>query len=100
MGKILRHSIIENVPFWVLAGISITMGVTAFFMPPKAEIHPSVLRFISWMFAFAALWTVFVSMIRGIDARVTHGKTSLEVGDFDKKPNQPTEPNETYNEEP
>ena len=91
MGKILKHSIIENVPFWVLAGISIAMGVTAFFMPPKAEIHPSVLRFISWMFAFAALWTVFVSMIRGIDARVRHGKTSLEVGNFDNDTPQNTE---------
>ena len=58
MGKILKHSVIENVPFWILMGISIAMGVTAFFIPPKAEIHPSVLRFISWMFAFAALWNL------------------------------------------
>ena len=83
MGNTLKHSVVENVPFWVLAGISIAMGVTAFFIPPRAEIHPSVLKFVSWMFAFAALWTVFASMKRGLDARVRHGKTSLEVGSFD-----------------
>ena len=34
MKQIFRHSVIENVPFWVLAGASIVMGVIAFFMPP------------------------------------------------------------------
>lgn len=83
MGKILSHSIIENVPFWIMTGIAITIGIIAFFVPPKAEIHPSVLRYISWLFAFAALWTVFVAMIRGIDARLTHGKTSVMFGNLD-----------------
>ena len=71
------------------------MGIIAFFIPPKAEIHPSVLRFISWVFAFAALWTVFVAMVRGIDARITHGKTSLAMGNFDEPKNgSPIEPHE------
>ena len=90
MGKILRHSVIENIPFWILAGVSIAVGITAFFIPPKAEIHPSVLKFISLLFAFAALWTAFVAMVRGIDARVTHGKTSVEVGNFDDSPSNGT----------
>lgn len=85
MGKILKHSVLENVPFWILAGIAMGVGITAFFIPPMAEIHPSVLRFISWAFAFAALWTAFVSMMRGIDARIQHGQTSLTIGDIDKK---------------
>ena len=85
MGKIIKHSVIENVPFWILAGLAMAIGITAFFIPPMAEIHPSVLRFISWAFAFAALWTVFASMMRGIDARLQHGKTSLTVGNLDGK---------------
>lgn len=83
MGKILKHSIVENVPFWILAGIAIVVGIVAFFIPPKAEIHPSVLRYISWLFAFAALWTVFMAMMRGIDARITHGKTSVTLGSLE-----------------
>ena len=89
MGKIIKHSIIENVPFWILAGVAIAIGVTAFFIPPQGVIDPSVLKFISWMFAFTALWTVFAAMMRGIDARVTHGKTSLIVGSLENKDTMP-----------
>lgn len=99
MGKILKHSIIENVPFWILAGIAVALGIIAFFIPPKAEVHPSVLKLISWIFAFTALWTVFVAMVRGIDARITHGKTSLAVGDFDPKAQQPPHRDEPIEEE-
>lgn len=97
MGKILKHSIIDNVPFWILSGIAVTLGIIAFFIPPKAEIHPSVLKFISWIFAFTALWTVFVAMVHGIDARITHGKTSLAIGDSD--PNTPQSPQRTNPDE-
>lgn len=89
MGKILKHSIVENIPFLILAGVSIIIGIIAFFVPPKAEIHPSVLHLISWYFAFAALWSVFVAMIRGIDARIQHGKTSLTVGSLEGKETKP-----------
>ncbi len=85
MARIIKHSVIENVPFWILAGMAIAIGVTAFFIPPQGVIDPSVLKFISWMFAFAALWTVFAAMMRGIDARLQHGKTSLTVGNLDGK---------------
>ena len=89
MARIIKHSVIENVPFWILAGVAIAIGVTAFFIPPQGVIDPSVLKFISWMFAFAALWTVFAAMMRGIDARVTHGKTSLTVGSLEDKDTMP-----------
>ena len=98
MGKILKHSIVENIPFWILAGVSIVIGIIAFFVPPKAEIHPSVLHLISWYFAFAALWSVFVAMIRGIDARIQHGKTSLTVGSLEGKETKPA-PNDNEPEE-
>lgn len=100
MEKILKHSIIENIPFWILAGIAVVIGIIAFFIPPKAEIHPSVLKFISWMFAFAALWTVFVAMVRGIDARITHGKTSLAMGSSaGSTPEQPKQYEEETDEQ-
>lgn len=83
MKQIFRHSVIENVPFWVLAGASIVMGVIAFFMPPAGEIDPSVIKFIAWMFAFAALWTVFVAMVRGIDATISHGQTTVVLNNPD-----------------
>lgn len=99
MGKILTHSIVDNIPFWVLAGASIIIGIISFFIPPKGEVQPSVLRLISWFFAFAALWTVYVAMIHGIDARVQHGKTSLTVGNLENKDHAPRAPEPYFEEE-
>ncbi len=98
MGKILKHSVVENVPFWILAGVAMALGITAFFIPPRAEIHPSVLRLISWIFAFTALWTVFAAMMRGIDARIQHGQTSLTIGDTER-PQRPSQDDEEEDEE-
>ena len=85
MGKIIKHSVIENVPFWILSGVALIIGIIAFFLPPMGDIKPNALKFISWIFAFTALWTVFAAMMRGIDARIQHGKTSLTVGNLDGK---------------
>lgn len=95
----MRNSVVENVPFWILSGVAIIIGTIAFFVPPKAEIHPSVLRFISWVFAFAALWTVFVAMVRGIDARLSHGKTTLSIGDRKDSPTSQNNQVDQNNEE-
>ena len=88
MEKILKHSVVENVPFWILAGVALVIGIIAFFLPPMGDIKPNALKFISWIFAFTALWTVFAAMMRGIDARIQHGQTSLTIGDIDKKQNE------------
>ena len=94
MAKIIKQSILENVPFWILMGVSIIMGIIAFFTPPYAEIPKSVLSFISWMFAFAALWTVFVAMKKGLDARVSHGKTALTIGSLEGDEAKEDEPDD------
>ena len=100
MGKIIKHSVIENVPFWILSGVALIIGIIAFFLPPMGDIKPNALKFISWIFAFTALWTVFAAMMRGIDARIQHGKTSLTVGNLDGKENeqQPEDEEEVTNE--
>lgn len=85
MGKIIKHSVVENVPFWILAGVALIIGIIAFFLPPLGDIKPNAMKFISWIFAFTALWTVFAAMMRGIDARLQHGKTSLTVGSLEDK---------------
>ena len=100
MGKIIKHSVIETVPFWILSGVALVIGIIAFFLPPMGDIKPNALKFISWIFAFTALWTVFAAMMRGIDARIQHGKTSLTVGNLDGKETeqQPEDEEEVTNE--
>lgn len=83
MGKILKHSTIENVPFLFLMVVSAIMGIWAFYTPPRAEIPKSVLNFISLMIVFAALWTVFVALKRGLDAKFSHGNTALTIGSLE-----------------
>ena len=84
MGKIIRHATIENIPFWVFAIISSGMGIASFIVPPPGEIHPSVLKFISWMFAFAALWVFVTAFKEGLDARFQKGDLSVTLGNLDK----------------
>ena len=71
-----------------MAGVALIIGIIAFFLPPMGDIKPNALKFISWIFAFTALWTVFAAMMRGIDAKLQHGQTSLTIGDINKKTEQ------------
>ena len=63
--------------------VSIALGITGFFMPPKGIIDGSVLTFIGELFAFATLGVVWHAMKKGIDAKVKHGNTELTIGDSD-----------------
>ena len=84
MGKIIRHSTLENIPFMIMMGVSILMGIIAFCTPPKYDIPKSVLSFISLMLVFSALWIAFVALKKGIDAKFSYGQTSLELNNPDQ----------------
>ena len=84
MGKIIRHATLENIPFWVFAVISAGIGIAGFIVPPHGELHPSILKFISWMFAFDALWVFFKAFKEGLDARFQKGDVSVTLGNLDK----------------
>ena len=83
MAEIIKQATGRNIPFWVCLSISIALLVGAFFVPPQGQIDGSVLTAVGEMFGFAALWTVWLAIKKGVDARVTHGKTSLTVGSLD-----------------
>ena len=85
MGKIIRHATLENIPFWVFAIISAGIGIASFVVPPPGEIHPSVLKFISWMFAFASLWVFMRAFKEGLDARFQKGDMSVTFGSLNDK---------------
>lgn len=83
MVKIIKQATIHNTPFWVFSAISVSIGVASFIIPPTGIIETSVLKFISWMFAFATLYVVMTSIKEGIDARLTKGDIMLEIGSLD-----------------
>ena len=67
----------------VLAACAVALGVASFFMPPKGTIDSSVVAFVGELFAFASLFFAWESVDRGIDAKVKHGATEIELNNPD-----------------
>lgn len=68
----------------IFAAIAIAMGIVAFFTPPPWEIHSSVIAFTGEVFAFVALFFAWEAVDRGIDAKITHGGTEIDLKNPDK----------------
>ena len=60
--------------------MSIALIVAGFCVPPTGVIDGSVLKGVGELFGFATLFTVWLAIKKGTNARVRHGKTSLSVG--------------------
>lgn len=71
---------------------TVGLSIASFIVPPMGVIDPSVLKFASWLFAFASLATLREAIREGIGAKLTHGNTTLEIKDTNgKKPEDPEE---------
>lgn len=79
MSRIFRK-LKSSAPFWVCLFTSIIMLVAGFIIPPRAVINPSVLTAVGELFGFATLWAVVRSIDNGIEAKLTHGNTTLALG--------------------
>ena len=71
----------------VLAAIATVLLILAFFTPPHYIIDASVIAAVGEIFAFAALFMAWESIDRGIDAKVTHGNTTIELNNPDNNGN-------------
>lgn len=80
MVKTIKSAVHHNIPFWVCLSVSIALIVAGFCVPPTGEIDGSVLTGVGELFGFAALYTLWIAIVKGKNARVSHGKTSLSVG--------------------
>jgi len=50
-------------------------------LPPRGKIDPSILTGVGELFGFATLGVVANAIRYGYDAKITHGKTSVEIKD-------------------
>lgn len=64
---------------------SFLLGVVSFVMPPRGAIDSSVVAFVAEIFGFCALLFAWESVERGIDAKIKHGKTEIELNNPDAK---------------
>lgn len=74
-------NIVKNPAFWVCLSLSIALIVAGFCVPPTGKIDGSVLTAVGELFGFATLEVVFNAIRAGVDAKVSHGKTSVTIGD-------------------
>lgn len=76
MKKNVRHSKIAAI---ILTAISVALIVGGFFVPPMGVIDGSVLTAVGLMLAFGALFAVLDAMAMGVDAKLSHNDTTIEI---------------------
>ena len=81
-----------TIAMWVCLLAAIGLYVASFLVPPMGEIHPSVLKAGSWIFAFAGLAELREAVQEGLGFKLTHGDTTVVVQDLDNKPAPPPPP--------
>lgn len=81
-----------TIAMWVCLLAAIGLYVASFQVPPMGEIHPSVLKAGSWIFAFAGLAELREAVQEGLGFKLTHGDTTVVVQDLDSKPAPPPPP--------
>lgn len=62
-----------------MAAVAVVLVVVSFFVPPRGVIDGSVLAAVGELFAFASLFMIWESVDRGMDAKITHGETIIQL---------------------
>lgn len=77
----LKNAIFGNTPFWVLTIACVTLVAAGFLFPfpPDGTIDGSVLAAVGELLGVGAVWCVVLALRAGVDAKVTHGSTSIEL---------------------
>lgn len=64
---------------YALTAVSVGLIVTSFFVPPMGIIDGSVLAAVGEIFGFAALLFGWHAIDKGMDAKITHGSTTIDI---------------------
>lgn len=71
---------------YIAAGLTLLSAaliIGSFFVPPTGVIDGSVLAAVGELFGFAALFAGWEAIDRGIDTKVTHNGTTIELNNPD-----------------
>lgn len=87
-----RVSRSTTIALWVCLGTTIALFATSAYWPPKGVIDPSMFKAAGYLFGFATLFELREAIREGLGVKLTHGGTSLQVGDLDgPDPGAPTD---------
>lgn len=78
MKKVLRI-IGHDMWFHIFASTAIILIGASFVIPPLGIIDSSILAAIGEIAGFCALWEVHVAIKKGLDAKITHHDTTIEI---------------------
>lgn len=81
MKEFYKNFLANNLYFWVFAILSILLIVISFVLPPAGAVDPTVALSVGELFGFASLGTVIKAIDKGKSASVSHGQTTITIGD-------------------
>ena len=79
MRKFYKNYLENNTFFWVFSIIGLLLIIIAFFVPPAAQIHQSVLIAVGEINGFAALGAVIKAIDNGGSATFHHNNTEVTI---------------------
>ena len=84
MKKFYNNYVEKNIPFHILATISVVILVASWLWPPTAIIDSSVLAASGELIGWGALYTLLRAVEKGKTASVSHNGTTITVGEKEK----------------
>ena len=85
MREFYKNYLENNGFFWLFSIIGLLLIIIAFFLPPAAQIHQSVLIAVGEINGFAALGAVIKAIDKGSSATFHHNGTEVTItGDKDE----------------
>lgn len=79
MREFYKNYLKDNTFFWIFSIIGLLLIIIAFFIPPAAQIHQSVLIAVGEINGFIALGAVVKAIDKGVDATFQHNNTSVTI---------------------
>lgn len=79
MKKFYKNYLENNLFFWLFSGIGVLLIIIAFFIPPTAQIHQSVLYAVAEIDGLIAIGAVLKSIDKGRSASIKHNGTELTI---------------------
>ena len=79
MKEFYKNYLANNGFFWLFSSIGLLLIIIAFFIPPAAQIHQSVLIAVGEINGFAALGAVIKAIDKGSSATFHHNGTEVTI---------------------
>ena len=79
MREFYKNYLSNNLFFWLFSIIGLLLIIIAFFLPPAAQIHQSVLIAVGEINGFIALGAVIKSIDKGGSATFHHNGTEVTI---------------------